>query len=125
MSLFSKLGEAIQRAAESAEGSTRAERVTLRIGVLSSAVLLLTALIPLVHSGARNYAPTLPQLLDSLKQTDARGRLHLGLLLLCLSPLLRLLVLAAIHARRRNWDLVLTVAIVIAAVGLSFVLGLH
>ncbi|MFN8546525.1 MAG: DUF1634 domain-containing protein [Candidatus Eisenbacteria bacterium] len=90
-------------------------------------MLLLTALIPLPRTFRRSELRpnTSLQLLDSLKQTDARGRLHLGLLLLCLSPLLRLLVLAAIHARRRNWDLVLTVAIVIAAVGLSFVLGLH
>lgn len=125
MSFVAKLNSAIQGAATRAEGSTRAERVMLRIGVLASAFLLVSALFPLVKSDAPNYAPTLTELLSSLQRMDARGRLHLGLLLLCLSPLFRLFVLAVIHGRRRSWDLVLTVAIVMAAVGLSFFLGLH
>ena len=125
MSFFAQLDDAIQRAARNAEDSTRAERVTLRVGVIVSAALLLSALIALVRSGAPNYAPTLTQLVDSLSAGDARSRLHLGLLLLCLSPLLRLILLAGIYARRHQWDLVLTVWVVIAAVALSFFLGLH
>lgn len=125
MSLSRRLQNAIQRAAERGEGSTRAERVVLRVFVLASAALFLAGLAGTITAGRTASTPNLPELLRALPPESSDDLLLLALLTLCATPLARLVALTVIHLRPGRLTVALLSIVVMAMLGLGFLLGLR
>ncbi|MBK8229288.1 MAG: DUF1634 domain-containing protein [Candidatus Eisenbacteria bacterium] len=125
MSLSSRLHRAIQNAADRGDGSTRAERVVLRFFVLTSAALFLAGLAGTIAAGRTASTPNLPELLQALPSESSDDLLLLALLTLCATPLARLVALTVIHLRPGRLTVALLAIVVMAMLGLGFLLGLH
>ncbi len=125
VSFLQHLQAAIQEAADRGEGTSRAERVVMRISVLTCAALLVAGIARFALEGGQVASLRLNRVLDVVLSGDAGAWIPLGLLVLCLSPLLRAMTLATLYARRRGWDLVLTTVVVTLAIVMSFLIGLR
>ena len=99
---------------------------TLLLGVVASGVLLLAGLVVALRSGSTRLEgppPSLGRVLRLALRGEGLGLLDLGLLLLLVTPGLRVVMLALGWGWERDWRFLAVAVIVLGLLGLSLVLG--
>jgi uncharacterized membrane protein len=104
----------------------RAVQVTLLMGLIPSGLLMVSGLFIALISG-QPRPDTSPPGIGTLVQTalrfDGVALLSLGVVLLMLTPLLRVVVLAAGWSLRRDWRFALVALSVLSLLAISLTLG--
>ena len=106
----------------------RPVQITLATGLLIGALLLLAGVIVVLvkHEPRPNEPPPgIRALIEGAGNGEGVALLDLGLLVLILTPLLRVVVLGSGWALERQWRFALVALVVLILLSLSLVIGVH
>ena len=113
---------------DGAERMARPVQITLGVGLVIGALMLLAGVIIVLvkHEPRPNEPPPgIRVLIEGARKGEGVALLDLGLLVLVLTPLLRVVVLGIGWALERQWRFALVAFVVLILLSLSLVMGVH